>query len=199
MKIEISGDLLKRCHWVSTARQSNRKHSRDYALGAAQDGTGLPGAISEVAFHLYLGVPLDWEFLATDAGFCKPDVGGWWEVRSTVKPGNRLNLFEREITPSKLAAPFAWIYVEDHLSDAPTCHLLGWATGCEIVRHGVPQIIQRGPCYYLDNRLLHAFAVQTIDKRMYKGSDSAPGSSVHDATDQRRLPGSDGSPPGFVG
>lgn len=170
MKIEISGDLLKRCHWVSEARQSNRKHSRDYALGAAQEGTGLPGALSEVAFHLYLGVPIDWRFLATDAGFCKPDVGGWWEVRSTVRPGNRLNLFEREISPSKLAAPFAWIYVEDHLSDAPICHLMGWATGCEIVRHGARQIIQRGPCYYLDNRLLRPFSTARIVRERFSAA-----------------------------
>jgi len=159
LKIRVTGDLLRKAQAVAHSRQANRKRARshDFARGASLAATGLPGAISEVAFHVYWGAPIDWDFLATDAGFGKVDVGGLWEVRSTPRASNRLNLFKREISPSKLASPFAWIYVEDHLSDAPTCHLQGWARGWEIVLSGKLQTIDRGPCYYLDNRLLHPF------------------------------------------
>ena len=112
----------------------------------------MPGAIAEVALHLYFGLPLDWTYLATDAGFCRPDVGDLWEVRATVRPGNRLYLFEREVTLEKLSAPFAWILV-----DGATCHLQGWALGCEVVTGGILQQIQRAPSYFLANDQLRPF------------------------------------------
>ena len=112
----------------------------------------MPGAVAEVALHRFFGLPIDWSYLATDAGFCAPDVGGFWEVRATVRPGNRLYMFEREITVEKLAAPFAWVLV-----DGATCHLQGWALGREIVGWGVRQQIQRAPSYFLANDRLRRF------------------------------------------
>lgn len=123
----------------------------------ASDATNLLGVISELALHKFFELPIDWNYLATDAGFCAPDVGGLWEVRSTVRPGNRLYLFEREITPQKLAAPFAWVLIEGMGGDQVTCHLQGWALGREIVGWGVRQQIQRAPSYFLANDRLRRF------------------------------------------
>ena len=155
MKITLPSELHRRAVEAAHSRHSNRQRagSRDQSGGQSCEATNVPGAIAEVALHLYFGLPLDWTYLATDAGFCRPDVGDLWEVRATVRPGNRLYLFEREVTPEKLAAPFAWILV-----DGATCHLQGWAMGQEIVTRGVRQQIQRAPSYFLANDRLRPFA-----------------------------------------
>jgi hypothetical protein len=119
--------------------------------------TGLPGILGEVALLQYFGLPVDWTFLATDAGFGQPDVGDLWEVRATLNPRARLYLFEREISPAKLAAPHAWILVQDQASSCVTCHLQGWALGWEVVQHGIRQQIQRAPSYFLGNDQLRHF------------------------------------------
>lgn len=154
MKITLPADLHQQAIAAAYARHGNRQraNSQDQSGGQSCEATNVPGAIAEVALHLFFGIPLDWDFLATDAGFCAPDVGGLWEVRATVRPGNRLYLFEREITAEKLAAPFAWVLV-----DGATCHLQGWALGREIVGWGVRQQIQRAPSYFLANDRLRRF------------------------------------------
>jgi hypothetical protein len=145
---------------VSDARHRNRLQagSRDHSCGMASDATNLLGAVSEIALHQFFGLPIDWTFLATDAGFCQPDVGGLWEVRSTVRPGNRLYLFEREVTLEKLAAPFAWILIEGLGTQQVTCHLQGWAMGYEVITRGVRQQIQRAPSFFLANDRLRRFS-----------------------------------------
>jgi len=154
LKITLPADLHQQAIAVADARRGNRRRagSFDHSGGQTCPATDVPGAIAEVALHLFFDLPIDWEFLATDAGFCEPDVGGLWEVRATVRPGNRLYLFEREITPQKLAAPFAWILV-----DGATCHLRGWAMGREIISRGIRQQIQRAPSYFLANDRLRPF------------------------------------------
>lgn len=159
MKLEISGELLQRCQWASDQRQANRQRagSRDFAAGHPSDATNLLGVISEVALLRYFGLAIGWSFLATDAGFCAPDVGDLWEVRATVNPRGRLYLFEREVTPEKLAAPFAWVLLTDPKADPVTCDLRGWALGCEVVSGGILQQIQRAPSYFLANDQLRPF------------------------------------------
>lgn len=159
MRLTLTADQLQLAQAVSDARHRNRLQagSRDYSCGQESDATNLLGAISELALHCYFNLPIDWIFLATDAGFCQPDVGGLWEVRSTVRPGNRLYLFEREVTPEKLAAPFAWVLIDGLGTDQVTCHLQGWAMGWEVVHRGVRQQIQRAPSYFLGNDQLRDF------------------------------------------
>lgn len=151
MKIQITGDLLQQARAAAYQRQQNRKRSgsRDYSNGQPVQLTGLPGILGEVALHQFFGLPLNWHFLATDAGFGKPDVGDLWEVRATLNPRARLYLFEREISPAKLAAPHAWILVQDQSTSCATCHLQGWALGAEIIGRGIRQQIQRAPSYFL--------------------------------------------------
>ena len=159
MKITLPADLHQQAIAAAYSRHNNRLRARsqDQSCGQSCEATNVPGAIAEVALHLFFGLPLDWNFLATNTGFCAPDVGGLWEVRATVRPGNRLYLFEREITPQKLAAPFAWVLV-----DGPTCNLQGWAIGREIVGWGVRQQIQRAPSYFLANDRLRPFGTPSL-------------------------------------
>ena len=159
MKITLPVDLYQQAVAVADARRNNRRRagSFDFSGGQSCVATDVPGAIAEVALHVYFKLPLNWEFLATDAGFCEPDVGGLWEVRATVRPRNRLYLFEREITLQKLAAPFAWILV-----DGATCHLQGWAMGREIITFGIRQQIQRAPSYFLANDRLRSFSAPEL-------------------------------------
>lgn len=159
MKIEITGELLQQARAAAYQRQQNRRRagSRDYSNGQPVQLTGLPGVLGEVALHQFFGLELDWTFLATDAGFCLPDVGGLWEVRATLNPRARLYLFEREVSPAKLAAPHAWILVTDQATTCATCKLLGWAMGWEVVHRGIRQQIQRAPSYFLDSDQLRHF------------------------------------------
>jgi len=91
VKIEITGELLQQARAAAYQRQQNRRRagSRDYSGGQPVQLTGLPGVLREVALHQFFGLELDWTFLATDAGFCQPDVGGLWEVRATLNPRAR--------------------------------------------------------------------------------------------------------------
>jgi len=157
--VKLSSSLVESCKQCAAQRDQNRRNSVDYSSDKTSDKGiwSFIGVVGEIALIQYFGLPIDWEYLSTDAGFGGVDVGEFWEVRATTKQSNRLFLWDDETCNQKKLS-YAWSKVVVNL-EALECDVSGWAMGYEIAEHGksAQYDCKRGS-RFLDNQFLRSHA-----------------------------------------